>query len=264
MIVVPWGILRVSQYPKGYDVRVLAALTLACFTHVAMAQEIVVSAAASLTDAFRSIGKTFEAQHAGAKITFNFAASDVLVTQILEGAPADVFASADQKAMNRAGEAKAILPGTRRDFAANALVLVVPTGEKPPSALADLAQERYRKIALGSPQTVPAGRYAKEALGTAGLWVPLEPRLVFAQNVRQVLDYVARREAEAGFVYATDAAIMPGKVRVAFDVPTSSPVRYPVAVVKDSKNTAVAKAFVAFVEGDAGQRILRSYGFRAP
>lgn len=248
--------------------RLLAALVgligFTCLAPAAMAQEIVVSAAASLTDAFRDIGKAFEAQHAGAKVTFNFAASDVLVTQIVKGAPADVFASADQRAMNRAEEAHAILPGTRRDFAANALVLVVPSGGTPPAALAELAQDRFRKIALGSPQTVPAGRYAKEALDTAGLWARLEPRLVFAQNVRQVLDYVARGETEAGFVYATDAAIMPGKVSVAFDVPTSTPVRYPIAVVKDSKNAGLARAFVAFVEGDAGQQALRRYGFRAP
>lgn len=157
-----------------------------------------------------------------------------------------------------------ILPETRRDFAANALVLVVPTGGKAPPALADLTQDAFRKIAVGSPQTVPAGRYAKEALDAAGLWARLEPRLVFAQNVRQVLDYVARSEAEAGFVYATDAAIMPDKVHVAFDVPTSTAVRYPIAVVKDAKDAALAKAFVAFVEGSAGQQTLRKYGFRAP
>lgn len=244
--------------------RLIAALALACFAHSAMAQEILVSAASSLTEAFRSIGKAFEAQHAGAKVTFNFAASDVLVTQILKGAPADVFASADRKAMSRAEEAHALVPGTRRDFAANALVLVVPSGEKPPSALADLTQERFGKIVVGSPQTVPAGRYAKEALDAAHLWTPLEPRLVFAQNVRQVLDYVARREAGAGFVYATDAAIMPDKVTVAFDVATSTPVRYPIAVLQGSKNGTLARAFVDYVASDAGQQILRKAGFRAP
>lgn len=244
--------------------RLLAALALALIAHAAVAQEIVVSAAASLTNAFRDIGKAFEAQHAGAKVTFNFAASDVLITQITKGAPADVFASADQEAMNRGVTANAILPDTRRDFAANALVLVVPAAATPPAALADLTQDRFRKISLGSPQTVPAGRYAKEALDAAKLWGPLESRLVFAQNVRQVLDYVARSEAEAGFVYATDAAIMADKVKVAFDVPTSTAVRYPIAVIKDSKHPDLAKAFVAYVGSDAGQQVLRKYGFRAP
>ncbi len=222
------------------------------------------SAAASLTNAFRDLGKTFEATHPGARVTFNFAASDVLVTQIAKGAPADVFASADQEAMNRGEAAGAMLPGTRRDFAANALVLVVPAAATPPAALADLVHERFRKVALGSPQTVPAGRYAKEALAAAKLSAPLESRLVFAQNVRQVLDYVARSEVEAGFVYATDAAIMPDKVKVAFDVPTPTPVRYPIAVVKDSKHPDLARAFVALAASDAGQAVLRRYGFRAP
>lgn len=244
--------------------RLLAVLALAFVTQALAAQEIVVSAASSLTNAFRDLGKTFEATHPGARVTFNFAASDVLVTQIAKGAPADVFASADQEAMNRGEAAGAMLPGTRRDFAANALVLVVPAAATPPAALADLVHERFRKVALGSPQTVPAGRYAKEALAAAKLSAPLESRLVFAQNVRQVLDYVARSEVEAGFVYATDAAIMPDKVKVAFDVPTPTPVRYPIAVVKDSKHPDLARAFVALAASGAGQAVLRRYGFRAP
>lgn len=244
--------------------RLVFALALALAAPLSMAQELLVSAAASLTNAFRDVGKAFEAQRPGVTVAFNFASSDVLVTQIAKGAPADVFASADQEAMNRGEAANAILAGTRRDFAANALVLVVPTGGTPPATLAALADGRFRKIALGSPQTVPAGRYAKEALDAASLWMPLQARLVFAQNVRQVLDYVARSEAEAGFVYATDAAIMPDKVKVAFDVPTATPVRYPIAVVKDTKHADLAKAFVAYVASDAGQQLLRKYGFRAP
>lgn len=240
------------------------SLTLALAAPVAGAQALLVSAAASLTNAFREAGKAFEALHPGSKVTFNFAASDILVTQIANGAPADVFASADQEAMNRGLAARAIVPATRRDFASNALVLVVPTGSARPAALADLTQPQFRKIALGSPQTVPAGRYAKKALDAGTLWATLEARLVFAQNVRQVLDYVARGEAEAGFVYATDAAIMADKVAVAFDVPTSTPVRYPIAVVFASKQQALATSFVDFIAGARGQEILRTYGFRAP
>ena len=222
-----------------------------------------VSAAASLTNAFRDVGKAFEAAHPGSAVAFNFAASDILVTQIEKGARADVFASADQEAMDRGVRAGAIVPGTRRDFAANALVLVVGSGAAPPKTLAELADARFRRIALGSPQTVPAGRYAKEALDAAMLWTPLQTRLVFGENVRQVLDYVARAEADAGFVYATDAAIMPAKVKVVFDVATETPVRYPIAVVEDSRNEQLARAFIAFVGSDAGQQILRRYGFRS-
>ncbi|MEO8753251.1 MAG: molybdate ABC transporter substrate-binding protein [Casimicrobiaceae bacterium] len=242
-----------------------AVITLVAFaTTVASAQELVVSAAASLTDAFRVIGKDFEAAHPGVTVLFNFASSDVLVTQIAKGAPADVFASADQEAMNRGVIADAIVTATRRAFAANQLVLAVARSAQAPATLADLSAPRFRRIALGSLQTVPAGRYAKEALERAGLWTALEARFVFAQNVRQVLDYVAREEAEAGFVYATDAAIMADKVKVAFDVATATPVRYPIAVVKDSKRAPLAEAFVLYVVGGAAQQVLRRYGFRAP
>jgi molybdate transport system substrate-binding protein len=229
----------------------------------AAAQELVVSAAASLTNAFRDIGKSFEAQHQGVRVLFNFAASDILVTQISKGAPADVFASADEESMNRGIAAGAIVASTRRDFAANALVLVVPTPASSPRWLADLAGAQFRRIALGSPQTVPAGRYAKEALEAAGVWPSVHGKLVFAQNVRQVLDYVAREEAEAGFVYATDAAIAHDKVKVALDVKTTTPIRYPIAVTTATKQPRLAQAFAAYVEGSEAQAILRRYGFRA-
>ena len=243
---------------------VLCFLLLALAASPATAQELVVSAAASLTNAFRDIGKSFEAGRPGATVVFNFAGSDVLAAQIAKGAPADVFASADQEAMNRAESAGAIAQGTRRDFAANRLVVVVAASARPPTALAELRDDRFRRIALGSPQTVPAGRYAKEALDRASLYATLEPRFVFAQNVRQVLDYVAREEADAGFVYATDASIMADRVKVAFDVATTTPVRLSMAIVRDSKHEALAEAFVAYVAGGAGQQTLRRHGFRAP
>lgn len=226
------------------------------------AQELVVSAASSLTDAFRDIGRSFEATHAGVKIAFNFAASDVLLAQIAKRAPADVFASADEAMMNRAEDRNLLVPGTRRDFATNRLVVVVPRSAASVAALATLAEPRIKRIAIGSPQTVPAGRYAKAALEGAALWALLEPKLVYTQNVRQALDYVAREEADAAFVYATDAAIMPDKVMVALDVATPTPVRYPIAAVRDGRAPALAESFVAFVVGAAGQQILARHGFR--
>ena len=230
---------------------------------MAAGQELVVSAAASLTHAFREIGAAFEGDHPGAKVVFNFAASDVLVAQITKGAPADVFASADVEAMNRAERDQLLLPATRRDFASNQLVLIVPAAAASVGELSALTQPRFRRIALGSPQTVPAGRYARDVLERANLWAALAPKLVFAQNVRQAQDYVAREEADAGFVYATDASIAPGAVKVAFATPTATPIRYPIAVVKDSRNRALALAFVAYVTAAAGQRILARHGFRA-
>ena len=242
----------------------MAAAVLLLAGSAAAAQELVVSAASSLTEAFRDIGRSFEATHTGVKVAFNFAASDVLLAQIAKGAPVDVVASADEAAMNRADERNLLAPGTRRDFATNQLVVVVPRMADSVAALASLAEPRFRRIAIGSPQTVPAGRYAKDALERANLWSALEGKRVYTQNVRQALDYVARDEADAAFVYGTDAAMMPDKVKVALHVASSTPVSYPIAVIRDSREPALALAFVSYVVGAAGQQILLRHGFRAP
>src|SRR5205823_1507388 len=181
----------------------------------ASADELVVSAAASLTNAFRDIGRRLADDHPATRLVFNFAATDVLLAQISKGAPVDVFAAADEETMDRADREGLLLAGSRRDFAANRLVLIVPAGAP---AIADLAAlTRLGRIAIGNPRTVPAGRYAKAALERAQVWQAVEPHAVYAVNVRQVLDYVARKEVDAGFVYATDAAMMRDKVKVALD-----------------------------------------------
>ena len=226
--------------------------------------ELLVSAAASLTNAFRDIGKAFDAGNSGSHVVFNFAATDVLLAQISKGAPADVFAAADEDTMNRAEREGLLLPGSRRDFAGNRLVLIGPIARPPISSLGELNLPRFGRIAMGAPRTVPAGRYAKAALERAQLWDRIEPRCVFALNVRQVLDYVARGEADAGFVYATDAAVMNDKVKILLDVPTPTPVRYPIAVVRSSRYASEARAFVDLLGTEAAKKILASYGFAAP
>ena len=245
-------------------VLVLAAPLAFATISSAFAAELLVSAAASLTNAFRDIGKVFEAEHGGSRVTFNFAATDVLLAQISKGAPADAFAAADEDTMDRAEREGLLLPGTRRDFAGNRLVLIVPAGRQPISSLGELTTSRFGRIAMGSPRTVPAGRYAKAALDRAQLWDRIEPRCVFALNVRQVLDYVAREEADAGFVYATDAALMSDKVKIALEVPTPMPVRYPVAVLRGSRYAGEARAFVDLLGSEAGRKNLASYGFAPP
>jgi molybdate transport system substrate-binding protein len=239
----------------------LAAAAMLTFAASAAAADILVSAAASLTDAFREIGGTFEAAHPGGAVVFNFAASNVLFAQISKGAPADVFASADDAAMNRAERGRFIAADTRRDFASNRLVLIAPAKGPPLNALDDIGSPAVARIAIGSPETVPAGRYAKEALERAGLWTKVADRFVYAASVRQALDYVARGEAEAGFVYATDAAIVRDKVRVVAEVPTITPIRYPVAVVATSGDPRRARGFVEFLATPAAQRILARHGF---
>jgi molybdate transport system substrate-binding protein len=226
--------------------------------------ELLVSAAASLTNAFRDIGKVFEMEHGGSRVTFNFAATDVLLAQISKGAPADVFAAADENTMDRAEREGLVLPGSRRDFAGNRLVLIVPTARPPIANLGELTLPRFGRIAMGSPRTVPAGRYARAALERAQLWDRIEPRCIFALNVRQVLDYVARGEVDAGFVYATDAAVVSDNVKIALDIPTPLPVRYPIAVLRDSRHAGEARAFADLLDTEAARRILASYGFTPP
>lgn len=231
----------------------------------AAAQQITVSAAASLTDAFKELGPKFEAAKPGATVRFNFAASGVLLQQIGQGAPVDVFASADQATMGRAAEQKLIDAATRRNFASNALVLIEPARDGAGvQSLQDLAGAGVRKIAVGKTATVPVGRYTRQVLEGAGLWSVLEPKFVQADSVRQVLDYVARGEVEAGFVYRTDAAVMSEKVRVAFAPTTATPVSYPVAVVADSRQKALAGDFVAFLSSDPAREVLARHGFGKP
>jgi len=225
--------------------------------------ELLVSAAASLTNAFRDLGKRFEAAHAGDTVVFNFAASDVLLAQIDKGAPVDVFASADEETMDRAAANGRVVAATRRDFAANRLVIVVPKGARGVGSIDALGDDAVRRIAIGSPESVPAGRYARDALQRANAWSALEPKLVRAQNVRQVLDYVARGEVDAGFVYSTDAAIMPDRVAVTANVPVPRPVTYPVAVVAGTRQAALAGAFLEFVVGPEGRAVLERHGFVA-
>lgn len=231
------------------------------------AAEITVSAAASLTNAFREIAQQYQNKYPDAKVQLNFGASGSLLQQILKGAPVDVFASADQETMDNADKQGLLMSGQRHDFVKNALLLVQPSDSKLVlKNLSDLNQPAIHKIAVGNPASVPVGRYTQQALETAQLWTTLEKagKIIYTQNVRQSLDYVARAEVEAGFVYQTDAAIMKDKVRTVLEVPLKNPVSYPVAVLKDSAQAAEAKRFVAFLFQSESQAILNKYGFQKP
>lgn len=231
----------------------------------AMAAELTVSAAASLTNAFRELAPLYEAKHPDTKVQLNFAASGALLQQIAKGAPVDVFASADQQTMNQAQEQGLVKAELRRDFVSNSLVFIVPgQSSASPATLKDIDRPQYARIAIGQPASVPVGRYTKGVLQKAGLWTAIEARMIGAQSVRQALDYVARGEVDGGFVYATDAAIMPDKVKVAFTVPTETPILYPIAPVAGSANPEAAKGFVAFVVSPEAQAVLAKYGFGKP
>lgn len=232
---------------------------------LAEAGEITVSAAASLTNAFKEIVQRYEAQYPGAKVAMNFGASGALLQQIVKGAPVDVFASADQETMDQAQQQKLVTESVRQDFASNRLVVIAPVNSKLQlKQLDDLIQPAVEHVAIGLPASVPIGRYTKHALEAAKLWPSVEAKMVGTQNVRQSLDYVARGEVEAGFVYATDAAIMKDKVKVAFVVPLDQPIRYPIAKLAASQNPDEAKRFVAYVLSAAGLAVLSRYGFQKP
>lgn len=243
----------------------IAALAGALAWAPAWAAELTVSAAASLTHALREVGTAFESSQPGHKVNFNFAASGALLQQIAKGAPVDVFASADQETMDQAQAQSLVQATARRNFVSNRLVVVVPLGAKAvPKTLADMAQPAYPRIAIGLPASVPVGRYTQGVLQAAGLWGAIEPKMIGAQNVRQALDYMARGEVEAGFVYATDAALMPGKVKVAFTVPTASPILCPAAAITSSPNKALAQAFVDYLLTPGAQAVFARHGFGRP
>jgi molybdate transport system substrate-binding protein len=242
-------------------VKKLLASLLLVVPLLASAQQLTVSAAASLNESFKAIAARFEAGRPGAQVRLNFAASGALLQQIGNGAPVDVFASADQETMDRG--AALWLEGTRRDFAVNALVLVTAPDAKL-QRISELMLPAVRRVAIGKPASVPAGRYAQQTLRGLQLWEPLQPKLVFADNVRQVLDYVARGEVEAGFVYRSDAGLLPGKVRIAAVASGHAPIRYPVAVVKDSRQPQLARDFIAFLAGPEAQALLLQAGFDVP
>lgn len=229
------------------------------------ATDLTVSAAASLTNAFKDIAQAFERQHPDVRVLLNFGASGALLQQISRGAPVDVLASADQETMDQAQQQGWVSAGQRRHFAGNALVVVQPANSTAPlPSLQGLLSPRIQKVAIGHTTSVPAGRYARQALERARLWRPIQAKAITTQNVRQALDYVARGEVEAGFVYETDALVMRDKVKVAFTVVLPHKIVYPIAPLANSKQSVEAQQFVNYVLSPEGQHILARYGFQKP
>jgi len=256
------------RHCRLYIAGVLVALLLApdSFLQVsAQNRPIVVAAAISLKESFDELGAIYE-RRTGTKVTFTFGASGELEKQIEAGAPVDVFASAAEREMDELQAKNLIDPATRADFARNSLVLVVPQASKlQMRSFSDLAKPGVTKIAIGNPKTVPAGQYAQQLLRNTQILPKIESRLILAENVRQVLDYVAREEVDAGIVYATDVQVAQGKVLVAARAPDGDcdPILYPLAVTRDSGNAKAAKEFVDLVLGPEGIQVLKKYGFQA-
>ena len=170
--------------------------------------------------------------------------------------------TADQETMDKAQKAQLIKPESRKNFVSNTVVLIVPAQGKKFGSLAEL--KKAQRIAVGSPESVPVGRYTRDALKSAGLWETLQPSFIYGNSVRQVLDYVARGEVDAGIVYATDAKQRADKVDVCLTLTGHKPVTYPIAVATTGSNAAMGQAFVDFALSPEGQAILARYGFSKP
>ena len=246
---------------------VVTALVLALGIPAAAAQELTFSVAISMKDATEALGRRFTQSRPGVTLRYNFGASGDLQKQIEAGAPIDLFISAAARQMDELEKKGLIAPATRRVFARNVLTVVKPADSKIDiTKPADLLDVRITRMVIGNPRTVPVGQYAEESLRALGLWDRLQPKLVFAENVRQALDYVARGEVDAGIVYTTDAAVRARDVKEAFRPPedTYRPVTYPVAVVKDTRQPALAGAFIDLLTGQEGRQVLARLGFLPP
>jgi molybdate transport system substrate-binding protein len=225
-----------------------------------VAGDVMVFAGSSLTDAFKRAGDELTRANPHARFRFNFGSSSTLATQITNGAPADVFASADDANMQKVVDAR-LTDGIPLTFASNRLqIAVAPGNPKKIAGLADLARSDI-VLVLAAP-TVPAGKYALDALTRAGVTAKPASQEV---DVRAVLNKVGLGEADAGIVYVTDVKSAAGRV-IGVDVPDQQQVvaRYPIAVVKGSRNEALAHRFVDFLTSPAGQSVLAEFGFAHP
>jgi molybdate transport system substrate-binding protein len=229
---------------------------------IARAADIYVSAAASLTDVLKEIAIPYEKQ-SGDNLVFNFAASSVLARQIEEGAPADLIFSADEAKLNALEKEGLLLPETRKSILSNTLVIVVPNDSTVNfNSAKDLSGPDIKKIAVGEPNTVPAGIYARQYLQKLGIWDKVTEKIVPVESVRAALAAVESGNVDAGIVYKTDALIS-NKVKVAYEVPASEgpAISYPLAVLKEAKSPDAAKKLAVYLESAPAEAVFEKYGF---
>ncbi|WP_338470748.1 molybdate ABC transporter substrate-binding protein [Niallia sp. XMNu-256] len=224
--------------------------------------ELTVSAAASLADAMNVIQKAYQAEHPEVTLRFNFGASGSLQQQVSQGAPVDLFFSAAEDKFDLLVEEGVIAEEDGMDLLGNELVLIVPKEGSMIKNFEDLAKAGIDKISIGTPETVPAGKYARESLENIGLWKDAESKIVYAKDVRQVLSYVGTGNVEAGMVYKTDAL---GSDQVEIiataETDTHTPIVYPVGVIKDSEHYEAAKDFYEYLQNDEALKVFEKYGF---
>ena len=226
------------------------------------ADEILVSAAASLTDVLKEIGAGYEAKTKH-MVKFNFGPSSGLARQIEEGAPADIFFSADLRQMDNLEQKGRLESDTRKNLLSNRLVIIVPMDSRVAiSSPKGLLKTDIKKIALAEPTAVPVGVYSRKYLTDEGLWNQIKPKLVPVQDVRATLASVQSGNVEAGFVYKTDAAVSK-KVKIAYEVPIDNgpKITYPIAIVKASTRKEAARSFINYVQSPVARQAFNQYGF---
>jgi molybdate transport system substrate-binding protein len=224
--------------------------------------EIIVSAAASLQDSLGSIQQLYQKANPSFEVNYNFGSSGSLQQQIERGAPVDIFISAAAKQMDELEKKDLILNETRKNLLKNKLVLIVPKENKIISSFKDLATDRVKTFAMGEPESVPAGKYSQEVLNYLKIFDRVRSKAVYGKDVRQVLNYVATGNVDAGIVYLTDTKTSDRiRIVVAADEKTHSPIVYPVAVVKDSKHIREAKEYISFLASSEAKKILTADGF---
>lgn len=223
-----------------------------------------VSAAASMQDAMEEVAKAYQEEHPNTKITYNFASSGTLTQQIKQGAPVDVFISANEKFMDELDKKNLLLSETRKDLLKNNVVLIVPKKDNinKISNFQQLTSSNIKRFSIGEPESVPAGQYARQVLSNLKIYEQVKPKTVFAKDVRQVLSYVELGNVDAGIVYATDAKIS-DRIEVVATASdnTHEPIIYPAAAVRRSKNPEVAKGFIEFLFSNTAKDIFEKYGF---
>lgn len=221
-----------------------------------------ISAAASLKESLEEVQEIYTKDHENIYLNYNLGASGALQQQIEQGAPVDIFISASSKQMDALQQKSLLITETRKNLIKNKIVLIAPKESTAISDFKDLGSDRVKKVALGQPESVPIGKYAQEVLTFFKISDKVKPKAIFAKDVRQVLNYVERGETDAGIVYSTDA-IGSGKVKIVAIAPDNShsPVIYPVAVIKDSKNIPESKEFVEFLASEQAEAVFAKYGF---
>ena len=225
--------------------------------------ELNISAAASLKEAMADLEAAYTSKNPEVSFVINYGSSGSLQQQIEQGAPCDLFISAGEKQMTALEEEGLLLDGTNKDLVKNSLVLVT-SNDSEISSIDSLNSDAVSKIALGEPSSVPAGKYADETLTSLAIKDSLNNKLVFAKDVREVLAWTASGNADAGFVYLSDALSSDGvKIVETISEEYHSPITYPVAIIKDSDDIDAAKAFEDFLFTDEAQEIFEKYGYKS-